>query len=159
MVFTPKQLLRLKAAASGVEDFTTGTFEPVLGDVAVADGSITPSKVERLVLCTGRVYYDLLAERAKRGDDRTALVRLEQLYPFPEEQVREQIARYEGAEVVWVQDEPQNQGAWSYLHLALPTDLPRVDVISRPASASTAAGTAKRHKEEQAALLERVFTR
>ncbi|PFG44005.1 2-oxoglutarate dehydrogenase E1 component [Isoptericola jiangsuensis] len=159
VVFTPKQLLRLKAAASGVEDFTTGTFEPVLGDVAVADGSITPSKVERLVLCTGRVYYDLLAERAKRGDDRTALVRLEQLYPFPEEQVREQIARYEGAEVVWVQDEPQNQGAWSYLHLALPTDLPRVDVISRPASASTAAGTAKRHKEEQAALLERVFTR
>ncbi|ANC32908.1 multifunctional oxoglutarate decarboxylase/oxoglutarate dehydrogenase thiamine pyrophosphate-binding subunit/dihydrolipoyllysine-residue succinyltransferase subunit [Isoptericola dokdonensis] len=159
VVFTPKQLLRLKAAASGVEDFTTGTFEPVLGDVAVADGSITPSKVERLVLCTGRVYYDLLAERVKRGDDKTALVRLEQLYPFPEEQVREQIAQFPDAEVVWVQDEPQNQGAWSYLHLALPTDLPRVEVISRPASASTAAGTAKRHKEEQAVLLERVFTR
>ncbi|NNU27842.1 multifunctional oxoglutarate decarboxylase/oxoglutarate dehydrogenase thiamine pyrophosphate-binding subunit/dihydrolipoyllysine-residue succinyltransferase subunit [Isoptericola sediminis] len=159
VVLTPKQLLRLKAAASSVEDFTTGTFEPVLGDPAVARGDVDPAGVRRLVLCTGRVYYDLAAERSKRGDTSTALVRLEELYPFPEEQVREQIATYPDAEVVWVQDEPQNQGAWSYLHLAMPEDLPRVQVISRPASASTAAGTAKRHKEEQEILLDQVFTR
>ncbi|MCK0116136.1 multifunctional oxoglutarate decarboxylase/oxoglutarate dehydrogenase thiamine pyrophosphate-binding subunit/dihydrolipoyllysine-residue succinyltransferase subunit [Isoptericola sp. S6320L] len=159
VVLTPKQLLRLKAAASDVEDFTTGTFEAVLGDSAVAAGKISPSAVERVVLCTGRVYYDLIAEREQRGDEATAIVRLEQLYPFPEEQLREELAKYPGAEVVWVQDEPRNQGAWWYLHLALPEDMPRVGVISRPASASTAAGTAKRHKEEQAVLLDEVFTR
>ncbi len=159
VVLTPKQLLRLKAAASDVEDFTTGTFETVLGDVAVAAGTIRPSAVERVVLCTGRVYYDLVAERERRGDEATAIIRLEQLYPFPEEQLRDELAKYPGAEVVWVQDEPRNQGAWWYLHLALPEDMPRVDVISRPASASTAAGTAKRHKEEQTVLLDEVFTR
>jgi 2-oxoglutarate dehydrogenase E1 component len=105
------------------------------------------------------VYYDLLAERLKRQDDRVALIRLEQLYPLPEQQLREQLAAFPGAEVLWVQDEPQNQGAWSYLHLALPDDLPQVRVVSRPASASTAAGTAKRHKEEQAVLLGQAFTR
>jgi 2-oxoglutarate dehydrogenase E1 component len=159
VVFTPKQLLRLKAAASSVEDFTTGTFEPVLGDAGVADGSSDPANVDRVVLCTGRVYYDLLAERLKRQDDRIAIIRLEQLYPLPEEQLREQLAKYPGAEVVWAQDEPENQGAWSFLHLNLPDDLPRVGVVSRPASASTAAGTAKRHKEEQAVLVEQAFTR
>jgi 2-oxoglutarate dehydrogenase E1 component len=159
VVFTPKQLLRLKAAASSVEDFTSGTFEPLLGDAGVADGSIDPAAVDRVLLCTGRVYYDLLAERVKRQDDKIALVRLEQLYPLPEQQIRDELAKYPGAEVVWVQDEPQNQGAWSFLHLALPKDLPQVSVVSRPASASTAAGTAKRHKEEQAVLVEQAFTR
>ncbi|MCK9795769.1 multifunctional oxoglutarate decarboxylase/oxoglutarate dehydrogenase thiamine pyrophosphate-binding subunit/dihydrolipoyllysine-residue succinyltransferase subunit [Isoptericola sp. 4D.3] len=154
VVFTPKQLLRLKAAASSVEDFTTGTFEPVLRDAAV-----DPSQVDRVLLCTGRLYYDLLAERTRRKDTRTAIVRLEQLYPFPEEQIRAQLAQYPGAEVVWVQDEPQNQGAWSFLHLAMPEDLPRVSVASRPASASTAAGTAKRHKEQQEVLLAQAFDR
>jgi len=159
VVFTPKQLLRLKAAASDVADFTSGTFEPVLPDTAVERGEITPSDVDRLVLCTGRVYYDLVAERAKREDARTAIVRVEQLYPFPEEQIRAEFAKYPDAEVLWVQDEPQNQGAWSFLHLAMPEDLPRVGVVSRPASASTAAGTAKRHKEEQQILLNQVFDR
>ncbi|MGF0117674.1 multifunctional oxoglutarate decarboxylase/oxoglutarate dehydrogenase thiamine pyrophosphate-binding subunit/dihydrolipoyllysine-residue succinyltransferase subunit [Promicromonospora sp. Marseille-Q5078] len=154
VVFTPKQLLRLKAAASSVEDFTTGTFEPVLQDTTV-----DAAQVDRVLLCTGRLYYDLLAERTKRQDTRTAIVRLEQLYPFPEEQVRTQLARYAGADVVWVQDEPQNQGAWSYLHLAFPEDLPRVRVASRPASASTAAGTAKRHKEQQEVLVAQAFDR
>ena len=154
VVFTPKQLLRLKAAASSVEDFTTGTFEPVLEDITV-----DPAQVDRVLLCTGRLYYDLLAERTKRQDTRTAIVRLEQLYPFPEEQIRTQLAKYPGADVVWVQDEPENQGAWSFLHLALPEDLPRVRVASRPASASTAAGTAKRHKEQQEILVAQAFDR
>jgi len=154
VVFTPKQLLRLKAAASSVEDFTTGTFEPVLPDTTV-----DAAQVDRVLLCTGRVYYDLLAERTKRQDTRTAIVRLEQLYPFPEEQLRAQLAQYPGADVVWVQDEPENQGAWSFLHLALPEDMPRVRVVSRPASASTAAGTAKRHKEQQEVLVAQAFDR
>src|SRR5690606_7745321 len=119
VVFTPKQLLRLKAAASAVEDFTAGTFREVLPDTT-AD----PAKVDRVLLCTGRVYYDLLAERTKRGDEGVAIVRLEQLYPFPEEQIRAELAKYGDAEVVWVQDEPQNQGAWSYIHMALPMDIP-----------------------------------
>ncbi|MFC7879427.1 multifunctional oxoglutarate decarboxylase/oxoglutarate dehydrogenase thiamine pyrophosphate-binding subunit/dihydrolipoyllysine-residue succinyltransferase subunit [Isoptericola sp. NPDC057391] len=154
VVFTPKQLLRLKAAASSVEDFTTGTFEPVL-----ADTTVDAAQVDRVLLCTGRLYYDLLAERTRREDTRTAIVRLEQLYPFPEEQIRAQLAQYPNAEVVWVQDEPENQGAWSFLHLAMPEDLPRVSVVSRPASASTAAGTAKRHKEQQEVLVAQAFDR
>jgi 2-oxoglutarate dehydrogenase E1 component len=151
VVFTPKQLLRLKAAASGVEDFTSGTFRPVVGD------TLDPSGVRKVLLCTGRVYYDLLAERTKRQDTTTALVRLEQLYPLPLEELRAELAKYPGADVVWVQDEPENQGAWSFLHLALPEDLPRVRVVSRPASASTAAGTAKLHQAQQRTLLEQAF--
>ncbi|WP_240930590.1 multifunctional oxoglutarate decarboxylase/oxoglutarate dehydrogenase thiamine pyrophosphate-binding subunit/dihydrolipoyllysine-residue succinyltransferase subunit [Isoptericola sp. BMS4] len=154
VVFTPKQLLRLKAAASAVEDFTTGTFEPVLPDITV-----DAANVDRVLLCTGRVYFDLVAERRNRSDERTAIVRLEQLYPFPEEQIRRELAKYSNAEVLWVQDEPENQGAWSYLHLALPEDLPRVGVVSRPASASTAAGTARRHREEQETLVAQAFDR
>ncbi|WP_308010013.1 multifunctional oxoglutarate decarboxylase/oxoglutarate dehydrogenase thiamine pyrophosphate-binding subunit/dihydrolipoyllysine-residue succinyltransferase subunit [Isoptericola luteus] len=154
VVFTPKQLLRLKAAASSVEDFTTGTFEPVLPDTQV-----DAAAVDRVLFCTGRVYYDLIARRTQLQDDRTAIVRMEQLYPFPEEQIRAEIAKYPNAELVWVQDEPQNQGAWSYLHLAMPEDLPHLSVASRPASASTAAGTAKRHKEEQETLLSQAFGR
>ena len=154
VVFTPKQLLRLKAAASAVEDFTSGTFQPVIGD-----GTADPSKVDRHLLCTGRVYYDLVAERAQRGDHGVAITRLEQLYPFPEEQIRAELAKYPNAEVTWVQDEPENQGAWSYMHLALPSDLPHVNVVSRHASASTAAGTARLHQAQQKRLIEKAFTR
>ena len=154
IVFTPKQLLRLKAAASGAEDFTSGTFRPVIGD-ATAD----PTKVTRVLLCTGRVYYDLLAERAARKDETVAIVRLEQLYPFPEDEIRTELGRYATADVMWVQDEPENQGAWSYVHINLPDDLPEVRVASRPASASTAAGTAKKHKAQAGTLLEQAFGR
>ncbi|MCB7138080.1 multifunctional oxoglutarate decarboxylase/oxoglutarate dehydrogenase thiamine pyrophosphate-binding subunit/dihydrolipoyllysine-residue succinyltransferase subunit [Cellulosimicrobium marinum] len=154
VVFTPKQLLRLKAAASPVEDFTQGTFTPVIGDTAV-----DASKVDRVLLCTGRVYYDLLAERTKRGDESVAIIRLEQLYPLDVDAIRAEIARYGDAEVVWVQDEPENQGAWSFVHINLPDDLPRVRVVSRPASASTAAGTAKKHQAEQAVLVDQAFAR
>jgi 2-oxoglutarate dehydrogenase E1 component len=154
VVFTPKQLLRLKAAASAVEDFTEGTFQEV-----IPDPTVDAAKVDRVLLCTGRVYYDLLAERTRRGDEGVAIVRLEQLYPFPEADIRAEIAKYGDAEVVWVQDEPQNQGAWGFIHLALPMDVPYVKVVSRPASASTAAGTAKLHQAQQKTLLEQAFTR
>ncbi|UFU02153.1 multifunctional oxoglutarate decarboxylase/oxoglutarate dehydrogenase thiamine pyrophosphate-binding subunit/dihydrolipoyllysine-residue succinyltransferase subunit [Ruania suaedae] len=157
VVFTPKQLLRLKAATSSLEDFTTGTFQPVIGDSAVE-----ASTVRRVLLCSGRVYYDLLAERAKREDDSVALVRIEQLYPLDAAAIQAELERYPNAEFVWVQDEPRNQGAWTYLVTRLPGYAPVVAdrgirVVSRPASAAPAAGTAKKHQAEQATLLEEAF--
>jgi multifunctional 2-oxoglutarate metabolism enzyme len=160
VVFTPKQLLRLKAATSPVEDFTSGTFRPVLGDTTV-----DPAGVDRVLLCTGRVYYDLAAERAKREDTRTAIVRLEQLYPFDDEAVAAELARYDGAEVVWVQDEPRNQGAWVYVAMTMQTRLRevlpggRLRAVSRKAAAAPAAGTAKVSKAEQEALVAEAFAR
>ncbi|WP_425956383.1 multifunctional oxoglutarate decarboxylase/oxoglutarate dehydrogenase thiamine pyrophosphate-binding subunit/dihydrolipoyllysine-residue succinyltransferase subunit [Xylanimonas sp. McL0601] len=155
VVFTPKQLLRLKAAASGVEEFTSGTFRPV-----IADDATPPAGVTRVVLCSGRVYYDLLAERKQRGDTTTALIRLEQLYPLPDAEILAELAKYPTDDVVWVQDEPKNQGAWSYLHLALPSELRKtVNVVSRPASAATAAGTHKLHAQQEQALIAEAFDR
>ncbi|WP_083371958.1 multifunctional oxoglutarate decarboxylase/oxoglutarate dehydrogenase thiamine pyrophosphate-binding subunit/dihydrolipoyllysine-residue succinyltransferase subunit [Paraoerskovia marina] len=154
VVFTPKQLLRLKAAASQVDDFTSGTFRPV-----ITDDGVTPANVDRVLLCSGRVYYDLLAERTKRKDDKTAIVRLEQLYPLDVDAIRAEIEKFGTENVVWVQDEPQNQGPWSFIHISLPDDLPQVQVVSRPASASTAAGTAKKHQAQQAVLIEQAFAR
>ncbi len=152
VVFTPKQLLRLKAAASAVEDFTEGTFRPVIGDPAVE-----PSAVRRVLLCTGRVYYDLLAERTKRKAEDVAILRLEQLYPLDLDALRFELARYPGAPTVWVQDEPENQGAWSFLKVNLPDALTPHRVVARPGSASTAAGTAKKHAAEQVTLVQEAF--
>lgn len=154
VVFTPKQLLRLKAAASQVEDFTSGTFRPV-----ITDDVAKPGTVDRVLLCSGRVYYDLLAERTKRGDERTAIVRVEQLYPLDVDAIRAEIEKFGTDNIVWVQDEPENQGPWSFIHITLPDDMPSVQVVSRPASASTAAGTAKKHQAQQAVLIEKAFAR
>lgn len=154
IVFTPKQLLRLRGAASPVEEFTRGTFEPVLGDE-----SADPGRVDRVLLCTGRVYYDLLAERERRQDDGTAIVRLEQLYPLDVDGLRAAVDRFASADLVWVQDEPMNHGAWSFLDLNLPRQGREVRVVARPASASTAAGTAHMHQSEQADLLAAAFDR
>ena len=159
IVFSPKQLLRLRAAASQVEDFTTGTFQPVIGDPA-AD----PSQVKRLVLCSGRVYYDLLSQRTKQERDDIALVRVEELYPLPAQEIAAEVAKYPNAEIVWVQDEPENQGPWGYLALSLPDQVPAItergiSVISRPASAAPSAGTMALHKVEQEELLAKVFAK
>lgn len=159
VVFTPKQLLRLSAATSSVEDFTTGAFQPVIPDHE-PQVLAHPEAVDRLVLCSGRLYYDLLKERSAREDWRTALVRVEQLYPLPTEEVAAQLATYPGAEVVWVQDEPRNQGPWPFLALNLVPELGvGVRVVSRPASASPAAGRASLHKQQHVALLEEAFSR
>ena len=154
VVFTPKQLLRLRAAASPLEEFTSGTFRTVIGDQG-AQGEVT-----RVVLCSGRVYYDLAAHREKTGATSTAIVRLEQLYPLDQEAVRAELDRYPGADLVWVQDEPENQGPWSFLsdHLAPETLGGReLRVVSRPAAASPATGLGRVHKEQLAALLEGAF--
>jgi len=151
--FTPKQLLRLRAASSAVEDFTTGTFQPAIGDTADL------RDVRRVLLCSGRVYYDLAARRARDGDRSVAIVRLEQLYPLDGEAIRAALAPYGDAELVWVQDEHANQGAWTFLACHLPPllDGRTMRLVSRPAAASPATGSAARHKEENEQLMRAAF--
>lgn len=156
IIFTPKQLLRLKAAASSVEDFTTGAFRPVISD----HEQLAADAVERVLLVSGRLYYDLLSTRQKTDDKTTAIVRVEQLYPLPHNEIAAELAKYPNAEVVWAQDEPANQGPWPFMGLHLPEALDRrVRLVSRPASASTAAGSMKRHAAEQDTLLKQAFAR
>ncbi|MET0978094.1 MAG: multifunctional oxoglutarate decarboxylase/oxoglutarate dehydrogenase thiamine pyrophosphate-binding subunit/dihydrolipoyllysine-residue succinyltransferase subunit, partial [Paeniglutamicibacter terrestris] len=156
VIFTPKQLLRLKAAASAVEDFTTGTFQEVIADTA----NLNPADVDRVLLVSGRLYYDLAAARTKANDTKTAIVRVEQLYPLPTEAIAAEVAKYPNAEVVWAQDEPANQGPWPFVGLNLPVALGKVvRLVSRPASAATSTGTHKRHEVEQSVLLTAAFKR
>ncbi|MCE0539638.1 multifunctional oxoglutarate decarboxylase/oxoglutarate dehydrogenase thiamine pyrophosphate-binding subunit/dihydrolipoyllysine-residue succinyltransferase subunit [Kineosporia rhizophila] len=155
VVFTPKSMLRLKAAVSPIEEFTTGEFRPVISD------STELGSVDRVLLCSGKIYHDLAAERAKRNDTSTAIVRLEQLYPLDVEGVLAAIDPYRDAQLVWVQDEPANQGPWPSIALSLPQDLGGRPLlrISRPAAASPATGSAKKHQAEQAALIAQAFNR
>jgi len=154
IVFTPKSMLRLRAAQSDVEDFTQGTFLPVIPD------PIDPAGVDRVLLCSGKVYYDLIAEREKLGDTSTAVVRLEQLYPIDGDGLRAALAPYPAAEYLWVQEEPLNQGAWSYITTTMPQEISHVvRVVSRPRSASTASGLSSRHAAEQAELVAKAFRR
>ena len=155
IVFTPKSMLRLKAASSKVEDFTQGTFQPVIDD----ERGLNKANVKRVLFCSGKIYWDLLAEAEKRNDQHTAIVRVEQLYPTPVDEIKATYAQYPGAELVWVQDEPANQGPWTYIGLFLPKYMGGqvAQLVSRPASASPATGSAKRHAVEQADLVERAF--
>ena len=156
VVATPKSLLRLKAAASPTSAFTSGSFRPVIPDEHLP----ADAKVDRVLLCAGKVYYDLLAHRAKTADSATAIVRVEQLHPIQTSDVAEVIAGYGDAELVWVQEEPENQGAWTFVMLGLGTDLGRpLRVVSRPRSASPATGSSRTHLAEQAALVEEAFAR
>jgi multifunctional 2-oxoglutarate metabolism enzyme len=159
IVFTPKSMLRLKAASSAPEDFTTGRFLPVIPDAG------NTGEVSRVLIAAGKVVYDLLAEREKRGDTATAILRLEQYYPLPAADLARELAKYPGAEVVVVQDEPKNQGGWPFLALNLPEALAAegehraLRVISRAASASPATGSTKKHQAEQADLVAQSFDR
>ncbi|PKQ25436.1 MAG: multifunctional oxoglutarate decarboxylase/oxoglutarate dehydrogenase thiamine pyrophosphate-binding subunit/dihydrolipoyllysine-residue succinyltransferase subunit [Actinobacteria bacterium HGW-Actinobacteria-4] len=154
IVFTPKSMLRLRAAQSAVEDFTSGTFQEVIPD------PIDPAGVDRVLMCGGKVYYDLIAEREKAEDTATAIVRFEQLYPLVPEAITAALAPYGDAEYVWVQEEPHNQGAWSHMSLNLPQIVGRtIGEVSRPASASPASGLSSRHAAEQADLVKRAFER
>jgi 2-oxoglutarate dehydrogenase E1 component len=164
IVFTPKSMLRLKAAASRTEEFTTGRFRPVIGDTTV-----DPAAVRKVVFCSGKVYYDLDAERQKRGVTDTAIIRIERLYPIPGAELQEEIKKYPNVEkYLWAQEEPANQGAWPFialnlidhLDLAVGADIPaaeRLRRISRPHSSSPAVGSAKRHQAEQEQLVREVF--
>ena len=154
IVFEPKSMLRLKAAASGMKDFTTGTFRPLIDDESVVNAS-------RVIFCSGKVYHDLVAERTKLGESSTAIIRIEQLYPFPAQQFAAVAAKHPNANLLWVQDEPANQGPWPFVALTTNEFLEGriLRRVSRRATASPATGSHHLHEEEQKALLMEAFTR
>jgi 2-oxoglutarate decarboxylase len=155
IVFTPKSMLRLKTATSALADFTSGSFRPVLADPE-AGRSIDPARVRRVILCSGKIYYDLAERRVKAARDDVALIRVERLYPLPADEIRAELSRYpDQAELVWVQEEPANMGAWPSMGLQLPGRLGRVlSAVTLPASSAPAAGSAKAHAAEHAGLVE-----
>jgi 2-oxoglutarate dehydrogenase E1 component len=155
IVFTPKSMLRLKAATSAVADFTSGTFRPVIGDPAQLDRAA----VRRVLICSGKIYYDLAAKRQADGLDQIAIVRAERLYPLPDEEMSAELASYpDAAEVVWVQEEPENMGAGRFMIRQLPAAARRnVGLISIPASSAPAGGSAKSHAAEHAHLVEKAL--
>jgi 2-oxoglutarate dehydrogenase E1 component len=156
IIFTPKSMLRRKEAASQPSDFTDGTFRPVIGDETVDTDA-----VERVLLCSGRITWDLVNERRKRDDHKTAIVRLEQLYPRPVEEIKAELAKYPNLkDVRWVQDEPANMGPWPHMALNLTPHLDGVPFyrVSRPESSSPSVGQQSRHVEEQKELLQQAFS-
>jgi 2-oxoglutarate dehydrogenase E1 component len=163
VLMTPKSLLRHKLAVSPLADFAAGSrFQYVIPEI---DAIAAPEQVKRVVLCTGKVYYDLLEARRARGIKDVAIVRIEQLYPFPVISLPKALAPYKNAEVVWCQEEPKNNGAWYHVDrrieevlepLGIAAKRPRL--VSRKAAASPATGLAKVHAAEQAALVEEALT-
>ncbi|MGA0583882.1 MAG: 2-oxoglutarate dehydrogenase E1 component [Castellaniella sp.] len=158
VIFTPKSLLRNKNATSPLEDLATGSFQPVIGEV---DASIAPDDVKRVLLCSGKVYYDLTHAREEQGRKDVAILRIEQLYPFAHKSFQAELQKYPNAkELVWVQDEPQNQGPWFYVQHHLyenMSDGQKLGYAGRPASASPAVGYLAKHQEQQRALIEQAF--
>jgi len=155
VIFTPKSLLRSKAATSPLAEFTDGHFRP-----AIPDTTVDPAGVERILLCSGKVYYDLVAERERRGDTRTAIIRLERLYPLPWRTLPAMVDSYpQAASIRWVQEEPANQGAWPFMALNLSPVIGNrpIEGISRPSSSSPAVGSHHRHEEEQRAVVAAAF--
>jgi 2-oxoglutarate dehydrogenase E1 component len=156
VVFTPKSLLRLPQACSRLEELTTGTFQPVLDE---PDSAVRAraANVERVVLCSGKIYYDLVPEGNRLGDRRPAIIRIEGLYTFPEDSLRTVLARYPAArEIVWAQEEPRNMGAWTYLAPKLTSILPQsasLHYVGRPERASPAEGYPAAHAAEQARIV------
>ncbi len=154
VIFTPKSMLRSKVAASAKADFTGGTFRAI-----ITDDTVDPAAVRRVLLCSGKVYYDLDAERTARGVTDTAIIRLERLYPLPVKTLPAALATYPGIEDVrWVQEEPANQGAWPFMALNLPEVIGRpLSRVSRDASSSPAVGSHQRHDAQQRAIVEHAF--
>ncbi|CAM5778395.1 2-oxoglutarate dehydrogenase E1 component [Castellaniella caeni] len=158
VIFTPKSLLRNKAAASPLDDLATGTFQPVIGEV---DAGIVAAEVKRVLVCSGKVYYDLVHARDEQGRKDVAILRIEQLYPFAHKSFQTELQKYPNAkELVWVQDEPQNQGPWFYVQHHLyenMNDGQKLGYAGRAASASPAVGYMAKHQEQQKALIEQAF--
>ncbi|MEV7387434.1 multifunctional oxoglutarate decarboxylase/oxoglutarate dehydrogenase thiamine pyrophosphate-binding subunit/dihydrolipoyllysine-residue succinyltransferase subunit [Streptomyces sp. NPDC091215] len=154
VVLTPKSMLRSKAATSALPEFTQGGFRPVL-----PDDTVDPAQVTRVLLCSGKVSYDLDAHRHDTGSTGTAIVRVERLYPFPEAELAAELARFPAAaHVRWVQEEPENQGAWSFVAQRLYRPTGRLaECVSRPEAPAPAVGSARRHGLEQKALLTSAF--
>ncbi len=170
VLMTPKSLLRHKLAVSDLSDFTTGSsFHRILWDDAEkghSDTRLQPDdKIRRVVMCSGKVYYDLLEERDERGIDDVYLLRVEQFYPFPALALTKELGRFENADIVWCQEEPKNQGGWTFMEPNIEWVLTRIKArhtrpsyAGRPAAASPATGLASQHKAQQAALLNDALT-
>lgn len=156
IVMSPKSLLRHKDAASSLEELANGEFKRVIGEVDDLD----PKKVKRVILCSGKVYYDLVNARREKKINDIAIVRLEQLYPFPKDSLEKEMAKYPKAtEIVWAQEEPRNQGAWYWMasrhHLVSQIGpKQKLLLVARPASSSPAVGYLAKHNEQQKALIE-----
>ena len=153
IVITPKSLLRLPAAASTLDEFTSGGFQPLLDDIEIK----TPEIVDRIVLCSGKIYYDLVEARKKAGSDNVAIVRVEQFYPFPKKRLQEVLARYPSSQkLIWAQEEPKNMGGWTFVEQRLEnllTACARPVYVGRSPSASPATGSYAIHQAEQARLI------
>ncbi|PAT32175.1 2-oxoglutarate dehydrogenase E1 component [Vandammella animalimorsus] len=162
VIFTPKSLLRNKDATSPISEFTDGSFRTVIGEQSEAVLA-KAAKVKRLIACSGKVYYDLVKKREELGSDDVAIIRVEQLYPFPHKAFGAEVKRFPNAkEIVWCQDEPQNQGAWffvqHYIHENM-LDGQKLGYAGRAASASPAVGYAHLHQEQQKALVNAAFAK
>jgi 2-oxoglutarate dehydrogenase E1 component len=159
IIFTPKRMLRHPRAVSAIDELTSGAFREVLDDPSGVD----LARVTRVLMCSGQVYYDLMAAREERKVAHVAIVRLEQMYPFPAADVRDILARYpETADVVWVQEEPRNMGGWRFVQEQIQPILEpsgrALRYVGRAASASPATGSLKRHQQEVAEMLEAAFS-
>ncbi|GAB7547122.1 2-oxoglutarate dehydrogenase E1 component [Cupriavidus ulmosensis] len=159
VIMTPKSLLRNKDAVSPLSDLAKGHFETVIPD----HEELNASKVKRVIMCSGKVYYDLVNTRKERGATDTAVIRMEQLYPFPHKAVAAELKKYPNAnEIVWCQDEPQNQGAWFFVQHFIMENMAegqKLGYAGRPASASPAVGYYAKHNEQQKALLDAAFSK
>jgi len=149
IVFTPKSLLRHPKCVSSISDLADGKFEGIIDD------TIASKSVDKLVLCSGKIYYELLERREQEKSENIALVRVEQLFPLDKQRIMEVIEKYKAKEIVWVQEEPQNMGAWTFIMSELRTV--NIDVIAREASAATATGSSKTSTAEQNELINKVF--
>ena len=157
IIFTPKSLLRNKDATSPLTEFTKGGFQTVIAE----SKALKADKVKRVVVCSGKVYYDLVKHREEKGHDDVAILRVEQLYPFPHKAFATEMKKYPNAtDIVWCQDEPQNQGSWffvqHYIHENM-VDGQRLGYSGRAASASPAVGYSHLHLEQQKSLVEGAF--
>ena len=149
IVFSPKSLLRHPGVVSPLKAFTSGKFEEVIGDSYVSN-----KEVKKVLFCSGKVYFDLFEEQKRKKSKDIAIVRIEQIYPWPQKQIDAILKKYNNPKLVWVQEEPRNMGAWSFIKTRIEMDF---EVISRKIGASPATGFAKVHKEEQADLVKRAF--
>ena len=163
VAFTPKSMLRNKTVVSPISDFTDGRFRTVIDDPRFSNDAGAAAGVRKLLLCSGKIYWELAAARDKRKTDNTAIVRIEQLYPLPDDKLAAVLDRYPGArDVRWVQEEPANQGPWPYFGLALPEKLPDrlsgLKRVSRRRMAAPAPGSSKVHEVEQNSILDKAIS-
>ena len=160
IILTPKSLLRAKDAGSPIGEFTRGEFKTVIGE---RHADIVADKVKRVIACSGKVYYDLVRKREERKANDVAILRVEQLYPFPHKAFAAEMKKYPNAtDVVWCQDEPQNQGSWFFVQHYVHENMlegQRLGYAGRAASASPAVGYAHLHQEQQKALLDQAFAK